>query len=144
MNAVEIEEAVTALAFQPFDDEEFPFALLEAFGNKPTTLKKLRAGASNKSDVGGVLQSRNIHIKVAAPRQVKQSLAALHDSRATDKAKARFLAETRSCGAFMADLESGFHGRLRFAALTPSETYTGNRSPCPGAWPAPGRGSTRW
>ena len=62
MNAVEIEEAITALAEQPFDGGEFPFAFLEAFGNKETTIKRLRAGASNKSDLGGVLQTNNIHI----------------------------------------------------------------------------------
>ena len=39
MNAVEIEEAVSALAEQPFDPEEFPFAFLQAF-NKETTLKR--------------------------------------------------------------------------------------------------------
>ncbi len=46
MNAVEIEQAVTALAEQPFDRAEFPFAFLEAFGNKETTIKRLRSGAS--------------------------------------------------------------------------------------------------
>ena len=107
MNAVEIEEAVTALALQPFDGEEFPFALLEAFGNKPTTLKKLRAGASNKSDVGGVLQSRNIHVKVAAPGEVTQALSALRDSRATSKAKARFILATDGTNVEAEDLESG-------------------------------------
>ena len=56
MNAVEIEEAVAALAEQPFDAAEFPFAFLQAFGNKETTLKRLRKGESNKSDVGGVLR----------------------------------------------------------------------------------------
>ena len=44
MNAVEIEEAVSALAEQPFDAQEFPFAFLQAFGNKHTTLKRLRKG----------------------------------------------------------------------------------------------------
>lgn len=55
MNAIEIEEAVTALALEVFDAAEFPFAFLQAFGNKDTMLKKLRSGASNTSDVGGVL-----------------------------------------------------------------------------------------
>lgn len=45
MNAVEIEQAITDLAEQPFDRAEFPYAFLEAFGNKATTLKRLRAGA---------------------------------------------------------------------------------------------------
>jgi len=49
MNAVEIEEAVSNLALRPFDAAEFPFAFLEAFGNKDTTIKKLRSGASNGS-----------------------------------------------------------------------------------------------
>ena len=40
---------------------------LQAFGNKDTTIKRLRAGASNKSDLGGVLQTNNIHIAVSAP-----------------------------------------------------------------------------
>ena len=48
MNAVEIEEAISALAERPFDPEEFPYAFLEAFGNKETTLKRLRKGESNK------------------------------------------------------------------------------------------------
>ena len=49
MNAVEIEEAVSRLAEVPFDVESFPFAFLEAFGNKETTLKRLRSGDSNQS-----------------------------------------------------------------------------------------------
>ena len=61
MNAVEIEQAITDLAEQPFDPVEFPYAFLEAFGNKETTLKRLRAGGSNKSDRGGVLQTNNSH-----------------------------------------------------------------------------------
>jgi hypothetical protein len=36
MNAVEIEGAISQLAEAPFDPEEFPFAFLEAFGNKPS------------------------------------------------------------------------------------------------------------
>jgi hypothetical protein len=34
MNAVEIEEAISALAEQPFDPTEFPYLFLQAFGNK--------------------------------------------------------------------------------------------------------------
>ena len=43
MNAVEFEEAVSELASQPFDPQEFPFAFLTAFGNKETTVKRLRS-----------------------------------------------------------------------------------------------------
>ena len=63
MNAVEIEEAVSDLVIQPFDRAEFPFQFLEAFGNKETTLKRLRKGTSNRTDVdGAVLQLSLIHI----------------------------------------------------------------------------------
>jgi len=34
LNAVEIEQAITDLAEQPFDAASFPYAFLEAFGNK--------------------------------------------------------------------------------------------------------------
>ncbi|MBX9747291.1 MAG: lactate dehydrogenase [Hyphomonadaceae bacterium] len=94
MNPVEIEQAVSALAEQPFDPAEFPYAFLEAFGNKETTIKKLRAGASNSSDVGGVLQRNHIHIAVAASGEVTKTLTALRASPATAKAKARFILAT--------------------------------------------------
>jgi hypothetical protein len=94
MNAVEIEEAISALAEQPFDAEEFPFAFLQAFGNKETTLKRLRKGESNKSDLGGVLQTNNIHIAVARPGEVTKTLAILKASPATTRAKAKFVLAT--------------------------------------------------
>ena len=94
MNAVEIEEAISALAEQPFDAREFPFAFLQAFGNKETTLKRLRKGESNKSDLGGVLQTNNIHIAVAASGAVTKTLAALKASPATAKGKAKFILAT--------------------------------------------------
>ena len=67
MNAVEIEEAISQLAEQPFDAEAFPYAFLEAFGNKKATIDRLKSGATNKTDLGGVLQTNNIHIKTCAP-----------------------------------------------------------------------------
>ena len=94
MNAVEIEEQVSALAEQAFDREEFPFSFLEAFGNKATTIKQLRTGSSNKSDLEGVLQRNNIHLKVCAVGDVSNSLAALKASPATAKAKAKFVLAT--------------------------------------------------
>lgn len=94
MNAVEIEQAITDLAEQPFDRANFPYAFLEAFGNKETTIKRLRAGASNKSDLGGVLQTNHIHILTCDPGQVTQTLAALKASPATAKAKAKFILAT--------------------------------------------------
>jgi hypothetical protein len=95
MNAVEIEQAVTDLAARPFDRAEFPFAFLEAFGNKATTIKKLRSGASNASDVpGGVLQRSNIHIATCDPGAVDATLKALRDSPKTAAAKTKFILAT--------------------------------------------------
>src|SRR5215813_14830155 len=94
MNAVEIEEAISVLAAEPFDGAEFPFAFLRAFGNKDTTIKRLRSGASNKSDLGGVLQTNHIHIAVATPGQVIKTLTALRASPATARAKARYILAT--------------------------------------------------
>jgi hypothetical protein len=94
MNAVEIADAVSELAEQPFDASEFPFAFLEAFGNKETTIKKLRAGATNKSDIGGVLQTNNIHIAVCSIGDASKKLAELKASPSTTKAKAKFILAT--------------------------------------------------
>ncbi|EXL08353.1 lactate dehydrogenase [Brucella anthropi] len=107
MNAVEIEEAISALAEQPFDATEFPFAFLEAFGNKPTTIKRLRSGASNKSDVGGVLQTNNIHIAAADPGSVTEKLGLLRTSPVTTRGKAKFILATDGVTFEAEDIESG-------------------------------------
>jgi hypothetical protein len=109
MNAVEIEEAVSALAERPFDAAEFPFLFLEAFGNKEATIKRLRAGASNKSDIDGVLQVNHIHLKVAEHGAVGATLDALRKSEATQnkRNKVRFLLATDGEAFEAEDLETG-------------------------------------
>src|ERR1700689_2818250 len=107
MNAVEIEEAISALAERPFDADEFPYAFLEAFGNNETTLKRLRKGESNKSDLGGVLQTSNIHIAVAPSGEVTKTLAALKASPVTARAKAKFVLATDGETFEAEDLASG-------------------------------------
>ncbi len=107
MNAVEIEEAISQLADQPFDSENFPYAFLEAFGNKDTTIKRLRTGASNKSDLGGVPQTSNIHIVTCNRGQVTKTLTALKESPATAKAKAKFTLATDGVDFEAEDLASG-------------------------------------
>jgi hypothetical protein len=94
MNAVEIEEAVSALAEAPFDVAAFPYAFLEAFGNKETTLKRLKSGNTNQSDLSGVLQRNNIHIKVCPEGEVTTTLGALGQSPATARNKAKFILAT--------------------------------------------------
>jgi len=109
MNAVEIEQAITDLAEQPFDTAEFPFIFLESFGNKATTIKKLRSDASNKSDIDGVLQVNHIHLKTCATGDVPQTLIALRDSKATEtkRNKVRFLLATDGQTFEAEDLSTG-------------------------------------
>ena len=95
MNAVEIEQALSELAELDFDGPEFPFLFLTAFGNKATTIARLRKGDSNASDLpGGVLQRNHIHIAVVEPGKVGQTLTALKASPKTAQAKAKFILAT--------------------------------------------------
>jgi len=108
MNAVEIEAAVSALALEPFDAAEFPFAFLAAFGNKETTIKRLRKGESNASDVpGGVLQRNNIHLAVCESGVVGETLKALRTNPKTVSAKAKFVLATDGETLEAEDLTSG-------------------------------------
>jgi hypothetical protein len=95
MNAVEIEEAVSELALQPFEAGEFPYLFLAAFGNKDTAIKRLRSGNSNQSDVAeGVLQRSHIHLATCGAGKIADTLTALRDSPKTTAAKARFILAT--------------------------------------------------
>lgn len=108
MNAVEIEAAVSELAEKPFDAQEFAYDFLRAFGNKETTIKKLRAGQSNSSDIqNGVLQRNYIHIAICDQDSVTQTLSALRESKATEKAKAKFILATDGADLQAEDLISG-------------------------------------
>ncbi len=124
MNAVEIEEAISKLAEEPFDAGNFPFAFLEAFGNKETTIKRLKSGNSNQSDLpDGVLQRNNIHLKVCAEGEVTATLAALRQSPKTTSQKAKFIlatdgktfeAENLADGETVACAYSDFHDHFGF------------------------------
>lgn len=95
MNPVEIEEAVSLLASEPFDRVEFAYQFLAAFGNKTTTIQRLRSGATNSSDIdGGVLQRSNIHIATCERGDVDATLKALRASPKTATAKAKFILAT--------------------------------------------------
>ncbi|HOX49992.1 MAG TPA: hypothetical protein PKY05_00790 [Fibrobacteria bacterium] len=107
MNAVEIEKAVSDLAEQPFDGAEFPYAFLEAFGNKDATIKRLRAGDMNRSDVGGVLQQKNIHLLVASSGDVGGAMDRLRASERNERWKVRFLLATDGLTFEAEDLETG-------------------------------------
>ena len=132
MNAVEIESAISDLALEPFDAAEFSFSFLTAFGNKDTTIKRLRTGNNNESDIlGGVLLRNNIHIAVCDAGAVGDSLKTLRTSPATTKAKAKFIlatdgqtleAEERASGETIAcayaDFPNHFGFFLRLAGIS--------------------------
>ena len=108
MNAVEIEAAVSDLAAQPFDALEFPYEFLKAFDKKETTLKRLRKGDSNRSDVpGGVLLQSNIHIAVCPPGETRATLERLKASPKTTAAKAKFILATDGVVLEAEDLATG-------------------------------------
>ena len=93
MNAVEIEEAVSELARQPFDAEAFPFAFLRAFGRKDVELKRLKA--NNSSDVdGAVLRRDSVHLAVSAPGGAEAAFAALKASPKTAANRVKFVFAT--------------------------------------------------
>lgn len=117
MNAVEIEQAVTELSSAPFDPAEFPYAFLQAFGNKETTLRKLKSGDTNKSDFGGVLQRNNIHIAIAPRGEVSSALAALRASPATAKHKVKFILATDGEWLEAEDLSGGTPLACEFVRL---------------------------
>jgi hypothetical protein len=95
MNPVEIGDAITDLAQQPFDAAEFPFQFLEAFGNKKTAIDRLRKGNTNQSDIpGAVLQRNHIHIATCQPGTIDDTLTALRNSPKTANQKARFILAT--------------------------------------------------
>ena len=133
MNAVEIADAVAELADAPFDPAEFPFAFLAAFGNKETTLKRLRAGSTNKSDLGGVLQRGNIHIKVCPADQVTATLAALRESPATAAQKAKFILATDGAHLEAENLGDGETIACAFSELGADE-YLGGTGVCLIEW----------
>jgi hypothetical protein len=80
---------------------------LAAFGNKDT-IKRLRGGSSNSSDVpSGVLQRSNIPVAVCATGAVGAALDALRLSPKTAAAKAKFVLATDGVELEAEDLASG-------------------------------------
>lgn len=108
MNPVEIEEAVSKLTAERFNRAEFPFQFLTAFGNKNTTIDRLRKGNTNQSDLpDGVLQRNNIHIATCDPGAVEATLTALRESPKTATNKAKFIVATDGASFQAEDLMGG-------------------------------------
>lgn len=94
MNAVEIADAITVLTSASYEAAEFPYAFLSAFGRDATTIKRLKSGNTNESDVGGVLQVKHIHLATCKAGKTHETLNLLRDSAATRKHKCKFILAT--------------------------------------------------
>ena len=94
MNAIEIEEAISALFDKPCEPETFPAEFLEAFGNKTTTIKRLQSAASLSDIDGAVLLRNSIHLKVCPEGQVGSVFNQLKTSSTTIKNKVKFILVT--------------------------------------------------
>ncbi|MFN4183661.1 MAG: class I SAM-dependent DNA methyltransferase [Hyphomonas sp.] len=108
MNAVEIEEAISDLAEAPFEAGEFVFRFLQAFGNKETTLRRLRA-SPNTDIPSAVLQKNQIHIAVCEPGHTGETLGALRAHPKTSRNKCKFILATDGETLEAEDLSSGEH-----------------------------------
>lgn len=118
MNPVEIEQAISELVQRPFDGEEFPYAFLEAFGNNETTIKRLRSGSTNSSDIGGVLQRNNMHLKVCPKGKLPHAIRELRNSPATRKGKVRFIIAVDGQSICSEDLATGEEIILLFGDIS--------------------------
>ena len=112
MKATEIADAVQALIEAPFVPDDFPYDFLRAFGADDVTIKRLRAGNSNRSDVDGAVlpggkTKLKVHIVTAKPGEVDLAMDRLRRSAATEKQKARFLLTTDGQMLQAIDLEGG-------------------------------------
>ena len=97
----------TALTLLETRTTDFNTAINEA-EDRHKTLKRLRAGNNNASDVpGGVLQRNNIHIAVCQPGTTGAGLQALRSSPATAKGKAKFILATDGQTLEAEDLTAG-------------------------------------
>ena len=113
---------------------------LAVFGNKESTIKRLRKGGSDVP--GGVLQRSNIHLAVSQPVRVGEMLQALRGSPKTAAVKARFIlsdGETLEALQPPSDLACGFEpttqwgGRLVPEDVAPSGGCASGFSVDPGS-----------
>ncbi|MBD9486282.1 class I SAM-dependent DNA methyltransferase [Ensifer sp. ENS11] len=95
MNPTEIADALDTIAKAKFDATEFGYSFAQATDNAQATVAKLKAGATNKSDIpGGVLLNGKFHYAPALPGMAAEMLEALRASKRTVKAKPAILIAT--------------------------------------------------
>ncbi|MFP1591809.1 type IIL restriction-modification enzyme MmeI [Escherichia coli] len=106
MNAVEIEQAITDLAEQPFDPQNFLMLSLKPLVTRQRPSSACAPGHLT-SPIWVAFSTNNIHILASEEGQVTQMLAALKASPATGKSKAKFILATDGKYFEAEDLNSG-------------------------------------
>lgn len=97
MNPTEIADALEALASQPFDATEFPYAFAAATGNARATVSKLRQGTRslNKSTIpGAILMNRKFYFTPADLGGVDTALERIRTDKKTTQHKPAILIAT--------------------------------------------------
>jgi hypothetical protein len=108
MNAVEIEEAISELAAEPFDRGEFVFEFLRAFGNNETRIRRLKRNP-NTDIPEAILQKNNIHIATCDTGQITQTLNTLREHPKTTRNKCKFIVATDGEMFEAEDMNTGEH-----------------------------------
>jgi len=95
MNPTEIYDALDALGKAPFNAAEFGYTFAEATDNAVATVKKLRTGTTNKSELpDGVLLAGKFHYVPAPPGEVVHVMDVIKTAKSTAKGKPAILVTT--------------------------------------------------
>ena len=107
MSVIEIEEQIDAIVAKDFNDDDFVFDFMEAFDAPKATVKQLRQGQQNASDISGILWRRNLHYIQSRNGLVRQALEKLQASKETIKQKVRYIVSTDGHEFGARDLKTG-------------------------------------
>jgi hypothetical protein len=107
MNVIEIEEQIDSLVAKDFSLDDFIFDFMEAFDAPKATVKQLRQGQQNASDIGGILWRRNLHYIQCLNGLVRQALDKLQASKETAKQKVQYIVSTDGIEFGARDLKTG-------------------------------------
>lgn len=94
MYIADIEEAVSEIAGNPLDGQEFPYQLMAAYGAPSAVITRTRNARSQSDVQGATMWRRKMHAAVCAPGTVEATLSALESSKATAKHKPRYILAT--------------------------------------------------
>lgn len=118
MNVIEIEEAVADIAEKPFDEDDFFYDFMAAYGANPTTITRLKDGSTNKTDIpNGILWRNWVHYIPNPAEGLSMALERLETSAATKRGKCRYILTTDGNQVAARDLKSDDHLICDFSEL---------------------------